>query len=128
MKNKSILYSLTKSLLDTVSMYLFLDIPPTHFRSFSLIASLPLSFSFDACPTLSSYIPLSDHYYFYLYLLLHLTFTLLIAIILLLVLHISLSLSLSVSLTQPLTIVLFMFATLFLSFSHSCYDIVLFLF
>ena len=63
MKNKSILYSLTKSLLDTVSMHLFLDIPPTHSRSFSLIVSLPLSFSFDTSPTLSSYVPLSNNYY-----------------------------------------------------------------
>ena len=61
----------------------------------------------------------------YLYLLLHLTFTLRIAIIMLLVLHISLSHLLSVSLTQPLTIVYFIFATLFLSFFHSCYDIII---
>ena len=47
--------------------------------------------------------------------------------------YLPLSLSLSVSLAQPLTILLFIFATLFLSFLHSCYDmdiiiIVLFLF
>ena len=47
----------------TQFMHLFLDIPPTHFRSFSLIVSLPLSFSFDTSPKLSSYIPLSNNYY-----------------------------------------------------------------
>ena len=66
MKDKSILYSSTKSLVDTVSMHLFFDICPTQSCSFSLIVSLPLSFSFDTSPTLSSYVPLSNHYYFYL--------------------------------------------------------------
>ena len=58
----------------------------------------------------------------YLYLLLNLSFTIRIAIILLLFFHISLSHSLSVSLAQPLTILHFIFATLFLSFLHSYYD------
>ena len=57
----------------------------------------------------------------YLYLLLNLSFTIRIAIILLLFFHISLSHSLSVSLAQPLTILHFIFATLFLSFLHSYY-------
>ena len=61
----------------------------------------------------------------YLYLLLHLTFTLRIAVILLLFLHISLSHLFSVSLAQPLTILHFIFATLFLSFFHSCYDMII---
>ena len=58
-----------------------------------------------------------------IYLYLYLTFTLRIALILLLVLHISLSHLFSVSLAQPLTIIHFMFATLFLSFLHSCWVI-----
>ena len=47
------------------------------------------------------------------------------AIILLLFLHISLSRSLSVSLAQPLTILHFILPTLFLSFLHSCYNVII---
>ena len=99
MKNKSILYSFTKSLLDTVSMHLFFDIPPTQSCSFSLIASLPLSFfwclshTLFLCTSLRPLLSLS----IYLYLLLNLPFTFRIAIILLLFLHISLSLSVSLA-------------------------------
>ena len=82
-----------------------------------------LSLSFDASPTLSSYVPLSNNYYLSIYQ--YLTFTLRIAIILLLDIHISLSHLFSVSLTQPLTVVHFIFATLFLSFLHSCYNVII---
>ena len=123
MKNKSILYSFTKLLLDAVSMHLFLDIPPTHFRSFSLIVSLPLSFSFDASPTLFSYVPLSNTLYlsispFYSPYRCHF-------VIVSPYLHISLSHLFSVSLTQSLTVVHFIFVTVFLSLFHSCNDMII---
>ena len=126
MKYKIILCPLSKSLLDTVSMYPFFDISPTQYCSFSSVVLLPLSFfwclshTFSLCTSLRPLLSLS----IYLYLLLNLPFTPRIAIILLLVLHISLSHSLSVSLAQPLTILHFNFATLFLSFFHSCYDMI----
>ena len=107
----------------TQFMHLFLDIPPTHFRSFSLIVSLPLSFFWCLSHTLFLYPSLKQLLSLSIYL--YLPFTLRIAVILLLFLDISLSLSLSVSLAQPLTIVLFIFATLFLSFFHSCYDMII---
>ena len=56
---------------------------------------------------------------------LYLPFTLRIAIILLLDIHISLSHLFSVSLTQPLTIVHFIFVTVFLSLFHSCYEMII---
>ena len=108
-------------------MHLFCDISPTHSRSFSLIASLPLSFFSYFSHTLFLYTSLRPVLSFsiYLYLLLHLTFTLRIAVILLLFLLISLSHLFSVSLTQPLTVVNFIFATLFLSFLHSSYNVII---
>ena len=106
MKKKIILYSLSKSLLDTVSMYPFFDISPTQSYSFSLIVSLPL-FAFDASPTLSPYIPLSNHYYLSLSISISCSISLLLSVSLLFCYCFSISPSLSltfVSLVQPLTL------------------------
>ena len=123
MKNKSILYSLTKSLLDTVHASLLRH--SSHSFSFffinSFIASLFLFWYLSQ--TLFLYSSLKQLLSLPIYL--YLPFTLRITVILLLFLDISLSLSLSVSLAQPLTIVLFIFATSFLSFFHSCYDMII---
>ena len=95
----------------TQFMHLFLDIPPTHFRSFSLIVSLPLSFSFDTSPKLSSYIPLS--------LSLFLSLSFYQSLYLFLSLFISLSISLSLPLYFSLCLSLYLTFFLFLSLSLS---------
>ena len=97
----------------------------SHLFSFffinSFIASLflfwYLSHTLFLCTSLKQLLSLSIYRY--------LSFTLRIAVILLLFLHISLSHLFSVSLTQPLTVVHFMFVTVFLSFFHSCYDMII---
>ena len=75
-------------------MHLFFDIPPTHFRSFSLIVSLPLFHLMPLPHSLPMYLSQTTT----IYLLLNLPFTLRIAVILLSFLDIYLSISLAFSL------------------------------
>ena len=99
-------------------VWLFLFLSIFYFRCCHLIASLPLSVSFDASPTVSAHVPLSYLYYLFPSLALSL-FYFIYSNFLLWFLRISLSHSLLVSLAQPLIILHFIFVTLFLSFFHS---------
>ena len=106
-----------------VWLFSYLSIFLSHLlRLNCFIAFLPL-FLFMLLPhSLPMYLPQTT------FISLHLSLSLFyspFAIILLLFLHISLSRSLSVSLAQPLTILHFILATLFLSFLHSCYNVII---
>ena len=78
-------------------MYLFFHISSTQSCSFSSIVSLPLSLYFDSSPTLSSYVPLWNHYYLSLSMSISCSISLLLSVSLLFCYSFSISPSLSVA-------------------------------